>query len=272
MAGYRDSINSLKFDDLVDARENIQNRIDKTQGDIGLKEAQGKYVSTKDYQKLISLTATDTKNLEAQNAEALKMRDAADVGTEEWKKWNDIIVDNKKAIEENKQSVAEWNEAIMQLKLDKLQAQLGNLQNSAQTIQSRMDIKAARGGDDYVASAKDYKALDNNMSKQSQNIQKQNALLTEQRDKYEKGSKKWREYNQQIQQNEQTLLDNEKAQIEWRKAIVNLPLEKAAKRTEQLSRALQILQNRLEIATSAAGKSNILKKEQKNARETLKTA
>lgn len=186
----------------------------------------------------------------------------------EWYKWKEEIAGIDDEINQCKVDQAEWNETIANLPIDKLKDANERLQVKAGKIQDKIDIKEARGGS---ANENDYNKLISNTTAQNKNLKEQNYLLEEQRNKYDVGTDKWKEYQAQIDTNNSSIADNTKNQIEWRKSIVNLPIENAAKKTQKLSDALSLLEKKLNNATSTAAKASILNKEIKNTRDTYNT-
>lgn len=257
-AEWNETIANMPVDRLKSENDRLAAKADKLQDNISLKDTTGKNVTSKDYTKLINNSQSQETNLVQQNNLLKEIQSKYETGSDKWKEYQEQIETNESAIRDAKQAQAEWNNEIAQIPIDKLQNANERLQVKAERIQDKIDVKEARGGS---ANSRDYNKLISNTASQNENLKEQNKLLEEQRDKCDKGSDRWKEFQSQIDANNSSLADNTKNQIEWRKAIVNLPLENAAKKTEKLSNALTILEKKLANATSSASKSDIIRQE-----------
>lgn len=170
-----------------------------------------------------------------------------------------------------KADAADLKSELAQLDILKLTLALDKLSAAADKLEHKLNMIQ---GHNKLPGESAYMGLINNAGQQISNYEQQNAKLRKQQGGYQKGSKKWQELQDQIVSNESAIDGLLEKQMEWRKSIVNIPVELAARKTEKLSKNLEILQKRLENASKAsvAYQAGIIRAEQRNAQQTYETA
>ena len=170
-----------------------------------------------------------------------------------------------------KADAADLKSELAQLDILKLTLALDKLSAAADKLEHKLNMIQ---GHNKLPGESAYMGLINNAGQQISNYEQQNAKLRKQQGGYQKGSKKWQELQDQIVSNESAIDGLLEKQLEWRKSLVNIPVELAARKTEKLSKNLEILQKRLENASKAsvAYQAGIIRAEQRNAQQTYETA
>lgn len=170
-----------------------------------------------------------------------------------------------------KADAADLKSELAQLDILKLTLALDKLSAAADKLEHKLNMIQ---GHNKLPGESVYTGLINNAGQQISNYEQQNAKLRKQQGGYQKGSKKWQELQDQIVSNESAIDGLLEKQLEWRKSLVNIPVELAARKTEKLSKNLEILQKRLENASKAsvAYQAGIIRAEQRNAQQTYETA
>lgn len=170
-----------------------------------------------------------------------------------------------------KADAADLKSELAQLDILKLTLALDKLSAAADKLEHKLNMIQ---GHNKLPGESAYTGLINNAGQQISNYEQQNAKLRKQQSGYQKGSKKWQEFQDQIVSNESAIDGLLEKQLEWRKSLVNIPVELAARKTEKLSKNLEILQKRLENASKAsvAYQAGIIRAEQRNAQQTYETA
>ena len=170
-----------------------------------------------------------------------------------------------------KADAADLKSELAQLDILKLTLALDKLSAAADKLEHKLNMIQ---GHNKLPGESAYMGLINNAGQQISNYEQQNAKLRKQQGGYQKGSKKWQELQEQIVSNESAIDGLLEKQLEWRKSLVNIPVELAARKTEKLSKNLEILQKRLENASKAsvAYQAGIIRAEQRNAQQTYETA
>lgn len=170
-----------------------------------------------------------------------------------------------------KADAADLKSELAQLDILKLTLALDKLSAAADKLEHKLNMIQ---GHNKLPGESVYTGLINNAGQQISNYEQQNAKLRKQQSGYRKGSKKWQELQDQIVSNESAIDGLLEKQLEWRESLVNIPVELAARKTEKLSKNLEILQKRLENASKAsvAYQAGIIRAEQRNAQQTYETA
>ena len=170
-----------------------------------------------------------------------------------------------------KADAADLKSELAQLDILKLTLALDKLSAAADKLEHKLNMIQ---GHNKLPGESVYTGLINNAGQQISNYEQQNVKLRKQQGGYQKGSKKWQELQDQIVSNESAIDGLLEKQLEWRKSLVNIPVELAARKTEKLSKNLEILQKRLENASKASVgyQAGIIRAEQRNAQQTYETA
>lgn len=247
--------------------------IDKKQDNIDLKEAQGKKVTTGDYNGLISNNESYIKSLRTTykktNAEFnnLVKNGTIEKDSNEWFEWTETLADISSEIIQAQINTEEWNDQIEDLNIQKYTDAVDKLKTKNDELN---DVISERESLGLEVREKDYSSLIKNNDSQIKQLEKQNALLAEYQAQVQKGSERWKEFQNQIDSNNSSIRQLNQSTTELINNIANIPIEKRDHDLETSSDRLALLQKKYDNATSSKERKEILKlmeEEQKKQRE-----
>ncbi len=253
---------------------NLKNlAIDKKQDNIDLKEAQGKKVTTGDYNGLISNNEAYINSLRTTykktNAEFNKLvkNGTIEKDSTEWFEWTETLADIGSEIIQAQINTEEWKDEIEDLNIQKYTDAVDKLKTKNDELNDVMSEREALG---LEVREKDYSSLIKNNDRQIKQLEKQNALLVEYQSQIQKGSERWKEFQNQIDSNNSSIRQLNQNTTELINNIANIPIEKRDYDLETSSDRLALLQKKYDNATSSKERKEILKlmeEEQKKQRE-----
>ena len=132
---------------LQNERELLESNMNKWQNVIDLKEAQGKEISKKDYQKMITNAEKQNKSYEDQNKILLKQQKNVKKYSARWYELQGEINSNNDAIQKNIISMEEYSDSIDNIKLNKLERQLELLNSIHKIYSDILSFREAQGQD-----------------------------------------------------------------------------------------------------------------------------
>lgn len=247
--------------------------IDKKQDNIDLKEAQGRKVTTGDYNGLISNNESYIKSLRTTykktNAEFnnLVKNGTIEKDSSEWFEWTEILADISSEIVQAQINTEEWKDEIEDLNIQKYADVVDKLKTKNDELNDVISEREALG---LEVREKDYSSLIKNNDSQIKQLEKQNALLAEYQSQVQKGSDRWKEFQDQIDSNNSSIRQLNQSTTELINNIANIPIEKRDDDLETSSDRLALLQKKYDNATSSKERKEILKlmeEEQKKQRE-----
>lgn len=247
--------------------------IDKKQDNIDLKEAQGKKVTTGDYNGLISNNESYIKSLRTTytktNAEFnnLVKNGTIEKDSNEWFEWTETLADISSEIIQAQINTEEWKDQIEDLNIQKYTDAVDKLKTKNDELN---DVISERESLGLEVREKDYSSLIKNNDSQIKQLEKQNALLAEYQSQVQKGSERWKEFQNQIDSNNSSIRQLNQSTTELINNIANIPIEKREDDLETSSDRLALLQKKYDNATSSKERKEILKlmeEEQKKQRE-----
>ena len=211
--------------------------IDKKQDNIDLKEAQGKKVTTSDYNKLVSNNEAYIKSLRTTykktNAEFNKLVNNGTIekNSAEWFEWKETLADLNSEIVQAKINTAEWKGEINQIKIDGYTNSLDRLKAKHDKLNDAISKKKSSG---VVVSQSDYNKVINNLNQQITKNEKLLALYKNLLSGTEKGSAKWLEYQELIEGTETEIASLGNSIIEAQEAINQLKIDKITSSLDRL--------------------------------------
>lgn len=246
--------------------------IDKKQDNIDLKEAQGRKVTTGDYNGLISNNESYIKSLRTTykktNAEFNKLVKNGTLEKEsaEWFEWTENLADLNSEIVQAQINTAEWKDEINQIKIDGYTSSLNRLEAAYDRLNTTISRKESSN---IVVTQSDYNKVIKNLDQQ---ITKNNKLLTlykELQSQTEKNSEKWREYQELIEQTESSVESLKDSIIETAQKIAGVIAEIRDLKLDDNENASNLLSAKYDNATTASERNKILDEQDALAKSNL---
>ena len=195
------NINITKLQYALDAVQITANKIENA---FNLKEAQGKVITSEDYQKQIASNNALIKKQEALRAVYVAERKNYATNSEKYQELSSQIDSCDSSINDLKISNEELKDSIRNLKITKLEYALNAVSRSVESFRNSLDLKTAQG--ETITEQEYMKDIQNN----NDMIEKNLALIKEyqsQQELYDPESEKYQEYAEAIASCEDNIND-----------------------------------------------------------------
>lgn len=195
------NINITKLQYALDAVQITANKIENA---FNLKEAQGKVITSEDYQKQIASNNALIKKQEALRSVYVAERKNYATNSEKYQELSSQIDSCDSSINDLKISNEELKDSIRNLKITKLEYALNAVSRSVESFRNSLDLKTAQG--ETITEQEYMKDIQNN----NDMIEKNLALIKEyqsQQELYDPESEKYQEYAEAIASCEDNIND-----------------------------------------------------------------
>ena len=254
-----------KMDIQAASYQTRQNRLsaasDRLNDTIDNKNSRGKMVSTAYYQRLIQNADQRIAGYTAEKTLWQNYLTTLEMTSDEYASVMDSIEDIDSSIRSCIANQLEWKKTIAETDYNRLVSKYESLETKSDSRTKKLDYLESIGG---FGSKSDYNALINLNRKQIQNLNAQNAELEKLRKNCDAGTDLWKEYTKSIQDNNSSILELNQSTAEYAQTLYQLPIEKAAAKTELLQKDFDLLEKKMEYADSYTSKNKYLDKENAN--------
>lgn len=196
---------------------------------------------------------------------SINIADITDDGLKEriknYQSWYEKASNCKDKLEELKKTQKELTQQKIETLITKYEKYAQKAENANKRISNWIDIKETWGS---YASATNYNDMNKNISTQIKYIEAQNTQFSKLRETVKKGSEAWYEYNERIDSNKESLQDLKKQMAENATAVAGLAKAKADKTVEKYDSKDELYDAKIDNATSAKGRNDLINKKVSN--------
>lgn len=254
-----------KMDIQATFHQTRQNRLsaatERLNDTIDNRTSRGKFVNTAYYQQLIQNAEQQIAEYTAEKNLWQNYLSTLEQTSDEYEGVMDSIEGIDSSIRSCIADQLEWKKTIAETDYNRLVSKYESLETKSSSRTGKIDYLESIGG---FGSKSDYNALIRLNGKQIQNLYAQNTELEKLRKNCDAGTDLWKEYTKNIQDNNSSILELTRSTAEYAETLYQLPIEKAAAKTELLQKDFDLLEKKMEYADSYTSKNKYLDKENSN--------